>query len=616
MHKINNLSEYTGSRALLEILYKNGVQTMFGYPGGVLLGLYDEIYGQENIRHVLVRHEQAAAHAADGYARIAGKTGVCLATSGPGAANLVTGICNAIMDSVPVLALTGQVTTSLLGKDAFQEADLFNLSTPITKHSYLVHLSEELPSVIQEALKITTNKRPGPVLVDLPKDVLNSSFLWDGQSLNTCDEKFKKTKKITEESLLKACDMILSAENPVLYIGGGVIGSNASDEIIELLETYKIPVTWTLMGKGAVSDYHELNLGMIGMHGTPAANYSVYESDLLIAVGVRFDDRATGNLESFAPKANVIHIDIDSAEIGKNRPMNKNKDVSLVGDAKEILKELLKKLHERKEKSKPKTEAWLAKINNWKKDYSLDEKQHENYLAPQDIFRILNEVFDDAIFTTDVGQNQMWAAQYLKIKKPRRWVTSGGLGTMGFGLPSAIGAKAAAQDLGLDIPCVSINGDGGFQMSLQELATIKSHNIPVIVLVLNNQTLGMVRQWQELFYEKHYSCSHLSDGSPDFVKLAEAYGFKASKVENPKDLKSALIEARDSGEPVLIDMKVHPEANVFPIVPPGQANHHAEGINQSTMPINRPESEYLKLVEKAPVNKSKTKYNKKHVSKK
>jgi acetolactate synthase I/II/III large subunit len=588
-----------GSRALLKSLEQNEVQTIFGYPGGVLLGLYDEIYAQDQIRHVLVRHEQGGAHAADGYARVAAKPGVCLATSGPGATNLLTGICSAHMDSIPMVALTGQVPSDMIGKDAFQEADLFNLSLPITKHNYLVRSSSKIPQTINEAFTIASSGRPGPVLVDLPKDILNSKFEWNGEKPKVNLPGLQKLVPVLSKEVLKAAKMILEAEKPVLYVGGGIISSGASAQIIALAEACLIPIIWTLMGKGAVPDDHPLNLGMLGMHGMPAANYAVHGSDLLFAVGVRFDDRATGKLETFAPNAKVIHLDIDPAEIGKNRKIIPGVDLSLTGDAKTVLNELLQVLTKRKGQ----TEAWLQKTKAWQKEYPLDDSNPINEISPQQIFKVLNEVAKDAIYTTDVGQHQMWAAQYINSQTPRRWITSGGLGTMGFGLPAAIGAKAAAQDIGLERPAICISGDGSFQMCQQEIGTMVSHGIPVVSIIMNNGNLGMVRQWQQLFYNRHYSFSHLKDGSPDYVKLGEAYGIKGVRSSSPDSLKEIIAQAVASGEPVILDLEMHPESNVYPIVPPGGSNHRAEGIGLSTVP-NTSVDEYLTEVANAPVNKA------------
>jgi len=590
--------KYKGSNILLKTLQANNVQSFFGYPGGVLLGLYDEIYKQQNIRHILVRHEQGAAHAADGYARVASKPGVCLATSGPGATNLLTGICSAQMDSIPIIALTGQVPSTMLGKDAFQEADLFNLSLPITKHSYLVNQTHKVSESIQKAFKIATSNRPGPVLVDLPKDILNSEIDWDEQIPEIELPGLASVNKISDKDALAAAEMILDAKQAVLYIGGGVIHSDAGELVKKLAESCNIPIVWTLMGKGAVADDHQLNLGMLGMHGTPSANYSIYESDLLIAIGVRFDDRATGKLEAFAPKAKVIHIDIDPAEIGKNRRIIPGVDLSISADAKQALEVILPMLPANSSRN---TDQWIQKIRQWQKDYPLDQECFEDQLSPCHIFKALNEVAEDAIYTTDVGQHQMWAAQYLNCRNPRRWITSGGLGTMGFGLPAAIGAKVAAQDIGLDKPVICITGDGSFQMCQQELGTMIAHNIPVIVIILNNNNLGMVRQWQQLFFDNHYSYSHLNDGSPDYVKLANSYGIRGQKIDTPHNLHKIIESAIECQEPVVLDMTLHPEANVFPIVSPGGANHRAEGIGLATVPANIDYADYQAKVERSPV---------------
>lgn len=591
------IRNYKGSQALLKSLEANQVQTIFGYPGGVLLGLYDEIYAQNKIRHVLVRHEQGAAHAADGYARVAGKPGVCLATSGPGATNLLTGICSAQMDSIPIVALTGQVASNMIGKDAFQEADLFNLSLPITKHNYLVKKNTSIPNTICEAFTIASHGRPGPVLVDLPKDILNTEFEWDESTPKVSIPGLPVNKPFEQADIERAAEMIKSAKKPVLYIGGGVIHSGAGEQVLQLANICNIPIVWTLMGKGAVSDDHELNLGMLGMHGTPAANYAIHQSDLLIAVGVRFDDRATGKLDTFAPNAKVIHIDVDPAEISKNRKIRDYIDLSIVSDAREVVQRLVEVMRMSCDSAE-----WVKQAQDWQKDYPLDDQTLSDQITPVHIFQTLNKVAPDAIYTTDVGQHQMWAAQYLNIKEPRKWITSGGLGTMGFGLPAAIGAKAATQDLGIDCPVICISGDGSFQMCQQEIGTMVAHDIPVICIIMNNNNLGMVRQWQELFFNKHYSCSHLKDGSPDYVKLAEAYGIQGVRTNNPENLEEIFTEAIKSKQPVIIDLEMHPEANVYPIVPPGGSNHRAEGINLDTVPVHRSYEDYIEDVQKAPVN--------------
>ena len=602
---------YNGAKALLKSLENNGVKTVFGYPGGAVLDLYDEIYSQENIRHILVRHEQGAAHAADGYARVSGKPGVCFATSGPGATNLLTGIFTAQIDSSPVIAFTGQVTSSLLGKDAFQEADLFNLSIPITKHSYLVKNPENTPDIVNSAFEIAKSGRPGAVLVDLPKNTFRSRFEWDGNFKKPEIKGLFKNSKVSDEKILEACKLILEAERPVLYIGGGVICSGAGSFILELAESLLIPIVWTLMAKGAVPDNYYLNLGMLGMHGTPSANYAVHESDLLIVVGARFDDRATGKLETFAPYARVIHIDIDPAEIGKNKKIKEPKDLALVGDASEILKRILENLKIQKKDSR----VWLEKLQKFHKEYFLDSTEIKNQLSPQDIFKALNKTVKDAVYSTDVGQHQMWAAQYLELKNPRKWVTSGGLGTMGAGLPFSIGAKTALQDMNSeDTASICISGDGSFQMCQQELGTIKSHDIPVISIILNNNNLGMVRQWQELFYNRHYSFVHLKDGSPDYVKLAEAYSITGVRSNLPSELEEIFAEAVKKQEPIVIDLELHPEAKVFPIVPPNGTNSRPEGINLQNIPQDRNYQDYLDSVNKSPaykaLKKQKNKINK------
>ncbi len=548
------MAEITGAEALIESLENEGVEVIFGYPGGSVLPIYDELY-DASIRHVLVRHEQAAAHAADGYAQATGRTGVCIATSGPGATNLVTGIATAYMDSVPLVAITGQVPRSLIGGDAFQEADITGITLPITKHNYLVKDVEDVPRIIKEAFYIASTGRPGPVLIDIPKDVTTDTLEFRyPQKINL--RGYMPPKGVDVEQLREAAQLILRSERPVIYAGGGVIISNASSELLSLAETIMAPVTTTLMGKGAFPDTHPLSIGMPGMHGTKYANYAIQESDLVIAVGARFGDRVTGKLESFAPNAKIIHIDIDPAEIGKNARV----DIPVVGDARAALSRLTGLVKE----EQPRTGAWLDRIKKWKEEFPLQYKR--DGLKPQYVVECINELYPDAIITTEVGQNQMWAAQYFNCTRPRRFITSGGLGTMGYGFPAAIGAKVGVPDATV----IDIAGDGSFQMNSQELATVVQNNVPVVVAILNNGYLGMVRQWQELFFERRYSATIIED-SVDFVKLAEAYGALGLRVKEPEDVKAALKEAVDSGRPCIIDFIVERTENVSPMVPAGAA---------------------------------------------
>ncbi|HTY91618.1 MAG TPA: acetolactate synthase large subunit [Methanocella sp.] len=543
-----------GARALIKSLEAEGVDTIFGYPGGQILPVYDELY-DSSIRHILVRHEQAAAHAADGFARATGRVGVCLATSGPGATNLVTGIATAYMDSVPMVAITGQVPTKLIGNDAFQEADITGITIPITKHNYLIKNAADLPMTIKEAFLVASTGRPGPVLVDLPKDV--QSDLMDFEYPKEAKlASYKPTYAGHPLQIKKACDLIEKAERPVLYVGGGAITANAHEEVKQLAESIMAPVTTTLMGKGAFPEDHPLSLGMLGMHGTRYANYAIIDCDLLIAIGARFDDRVTGKIESFAPSAKIIHIDVDPAELGKNVRV----DVPIVGDAKAVLKKLNSMLKVKLTKSS----AWNQKIQHWKKEYPLDYDKDCSELKPQCIVERLNDLVKDGIFVTEVGQNQMWAAHYIRCKRPRTFISSGGLGTMGYGFPAAIGAKVGCPDKEV----WDIAGDGSIQMNIQELATAVSNDIPVRVAILNNEYLGMVRQWQELFYNRRYSYTDMR-GQPDFVKVAEAYGALGIRVEKQGDVKDAIKSAMKSDRPVFIDFRVSREENVFPMVPAG-----------------------------------------------
>ncbi len=544
-----------GAKALIKCLEKEGVDILFGYPGGQIIPFYNELY-DSNMRHILVRHEQAAAHAADGYARATGKIGVCVSTSGPGATNLVTGIATAYMDSVPIVALTGQVPTSMIGNDAFQEADITGITQPITKHNYLVQDAKELPRIVKEAFHIAYTGRPGPVLIDLPKDIQNTEI--DFYYPEKVEMRgYKPTYKGNIQQIKRAAEEILNSSMPVIYAGGGVISSNSSCELVELAETINAPVTTTLMGISSIPTVHPLYIGMLGMHGSKYANYAVQESDLIIAVGARFDDRVTGKLESFAPNARVIHIDVDPAEISKNVKVH----IPIVGDAKQVLKSLNKYV------KRCNSEAWIKKINKWRKEYPLTYKQMSpNGVMPQFVIEQISKVCDDAIIVTEVGQHQMWAAQYFNYSKPRTFITSGGLGTMGYGFPAAMGAKVGRPDKTV----IDIAGDGSFQMNSQELATVVQNEIPVVVVILNNGYLGMVRQWQELFYERRYSCTFIK-GSVDFVKLAEAYGALGLRAERPSEVGPAIEEAVRSGRPAVVDVIVECEANVYPMVPAGAA---------------------------------------------
>ncbi|VVB86709.1 3D-(3,5/4)-trihydroxycyclohexane-1,2-dione hydrolase [uncultured archaeon] len=545
----------SGSKAIIESLRMEDVDVIFGYPGGQVLPLYDELYDAD-IRHILVRHEQAAAHAADGYARATGKVGVCLATSGPGATNLVTGIATAYMDSVPIIAITGQVPRPLIGNDAFQEANITGITLPITKHNYLVQDIKDIPRIFKESFYIARTGRPGPVLIDVPKDTQVEIIEFEYPA-EVKLRGYKPTYTGTEQQVKKAASLIIKAEKPIFYVGGGVIFSNATEELHALAECIMAPVTTTLMGMGAFPSAHPLSLGMLGMHGTRYANYAIQESDLIIAVGVRFDDRVTGKISAFAPNAKIIHIDIDPAEIGKNVRV----DVPIVGDAKNILKSLLKFIKQ----EQMKTEAWNKKIADWKKEYPLTYKK-DNLLRPQFVVEQISEICPDAIIVTEVGQNQMWAAQFFNYRNPRTFISSGGLGTMGYGFPAAMGVKVGKPESTV----IDIAGDGSFQMNSQELATVVQEDIPVIVAILNNGFLGMVRQWQELFFNRRFSSTCL-EGSVDFVKLAEAYGAVGLRAKKKSEVKDVITEAVKSGCPAVIDFVVEREENVSPMVPAGAA---------------------------------------------
>lgn len=545
----------TGAKLLVQALEHEGVEVIFGYPGGAVLPIYDELY-HSRIRHILVRHEQGAVHAADAYARVSGKPGVCMATSGPGATNLVTGIANAYMDSIPVIAITGQVAVNYIGKDSFQEADITGITLPITKHSYLVKDVRDLATVIREAFYIATTGRPGPVVIDLPRDVSAQRVKYNyPPELKLAGYRVKT--KGNAMQIAQATRVLLEAQRPVICAGGGTIISEAHEELLQLAEKLGAPVTTTLMGKGAFPETHPLSLGMLGMHGTRYANYAVINCDLLLALGMRFDDRVTGKIDAFARHAKIIHVDIDAAEIGKNVRVN----VPIVGDVKHVLLDLLKNLEDKEFDFS----AWREQIDQWKREYPL-KYERGGKLKPQYIIQKIYEVTKgDAIICTEVGQNQMWAAQYYPCSRPRTFISSGGLGTMGFGLPAAIGAQVARPDAIV----IDIAGDGSVQMTSQELATAVQYGLPINIAILNNGYLGMVRQWQELFYGRRYSQSRIT--GPDFVRLAEAYGAKGIRVVREEEVVPALEEAINSRDPYVIDFHIDPEENVYPMVPAGES---------------------------------------------
>jgi acetolactate synthase-1/2/3 large subunit len=551
-----------GAKILVESLIKEGVEVIFGYPGGQVLPIFDALYDAP-IKFILPRHEQAAAHAADGYSRATGKVGVCMATSGPGATNLTTGIATAYMDSIPLVAITGQVKTFLIGNDAFQEADVTGITRPITKHNYLVKDIKDLARIVREAFHIASTGRPGPVLIDIPSDIQQqeTEFVWP-QNIDI--RGYRPTYFGHPGQIKKAAKLIAQAKKPILYAGGGIITSGAHLQLKDLAEKIQAPVAMTLMGLGGFPGNHELSLGMLGMHGTAYANHAITESDLIIAVGARFDDRVTGRLDAFAPGAKIIHIDIDPSSISKNV----NVHIPIVGDAKNVLGQLLEEI-----KKVPDTADWLKTIESWKKKYPLVYK-HKNKISPQYVIEQIYELTKgEAIITTEVGQNQMWAAQWYKYLYPRTFISSGGLGTMGFGFPAAMGAKLGCPERQV----FDIAGDGSIQMNIQELATCVCNKINVKVIILNNGYLGMVRQWQELFYKKRYSYTCIS--GPDFVKLAESYGAVGIRVTKKEEVCKALEKTIALDNVVFVDFHIEPEENVFPMVPAGEAiNRMIEGL--------------------------------------
>jgi len=575
--KISN--KQTGAFALIDSLVRNGAEDIFGYPGGAILPIYDELYFWEQqglIRHILTRHEQGAIHAADAYARVTGRVGVCFATSGPGATNLVTGIANAQLDSVPLVVITGQVGRAFIGTDAFQETDIFGITLPIVKHSYVIRDPKQMNRIVSEAFYIAQNGRPGPVLIDIPKDVGLEEFT---NYLPVQQKEILKTKgyrfqfKTTNKQIFDALKMIRQASQPLLYVGGGAVISNSHQELLKLAELFSIPVTTTLMGKGSFNEKHSLSLGMLGMHGTAYANFAVSECDLLIAVGTRFDDRVTGKLDEFACHAQVLHIDIDPAEVGKNRLPQ----LALVGDVKQILSELLKisDNDSNYQFDSIQTEAWLQRIQKWRQTYPLMISQIKNKLSPQQVINSVGNFYPNAIFTTDVGQHQMWSAQFIKCG-PRKWASSAGLGTMGYGLPAAIGAQVAFPKL----PVVCISGDSSIQMCIQELGTIVQYNLPIRLVIVNNHWQGMVRQWQESFYGERYSHSSMEAGQPDFVNLAKSYGIKAYDISNETEMGTILLESKDYKGPIMFNFAVVEDENCYPMVAPGKSNSQMMGITK------------------------------------
>lgn len=559
------MTKMTGGQAIIKCLQEEKVHTIFGFPGGAVIDLYDELLNSD-IRHILVRHEQGAVHAADGYARATGEVGVALLTSGPGATNGVTGIATAYLDSIPIVVFTGQVPRALIGNDAFQEVDIVGITRPCTKHNYLVNDPKDLVPTIREAFYIASTGRPGPVLIDLPKDVVASTITFPERKkikMQTYQPNYEPHPGQVE----KACNAILAAKKPVLYVGGGVILSNANKELTELAEKIHVPVTMTLMGLGGFPGTNPLSLGMLGMHGSYAANMAVAKSDLLIAVGARFDDRVTGRLDAFAPHAKIIHIDIDPTSISKNVHV----DIPIVADCKSALRGMnawfdASSAFDPKASAK-KHQPWINEVADWQKKHPLSYQEKGDIIKPQYVVEMLNKLTGgNAIITTEVGQNQMWAAQFYKFNKPRHFLTSGGLGTMGYGLPAAIGAKLAFPDATV----IDIAGDGSIQMNIQELATAKQWGAPVKIAILNNGYLGMVRQWQELFYNRRYSATPM-EVTPDFVELAKAYGAVGLRAKTKDEVVPVIKEALATDNLVIMDFVIDREEGVFPMVPAGKA---------------------------------------------
>jgi len=557
----------TGSQILLECLKCEGVDTLFGYPGGAVINIYDDLVDYPEIKHILPRHEQAAVHAADGYARATGKVGVALATSGPGATNTVTGIATAYMDSIPMVIITGQVPTPLIGNDAFQEADMVGITRPVTKHNYLVKDINDLARIMKQAFYIARTGRPGPVLVDLPKDVQVATAKFEYPE--TVELRgYKPTYSGNARQIAKAAKMVLAAKKPVVYVGGGAVLSDCSEELKALAELVQAPLTTTLMGMSCFPTRHPLSLGMLGMHGTYYANMAVTNCDLLIAIGARFDDRVTGKIATFAPHAKIIHVDIDPTSIKKNVRV----DLPIVGHLTDVLQKLLRELQAHADEVTALVEAnrpWLAEIDAWKKAQPLTYQNSTTEIKPQFVIQKLRELSTpDAIVTTEVGQHQMWAAQFFDFIQPRTFISSGGLGTMGFGLPAALGAQAAFPNRQV----LDISGDGSFQMNSQEMATLVQYGLPVKIIILNNGYLGMVRQWQQLFFDRRYSQTPL-ETPIDFVKLAEAYGATGLRATSPDQVEAVIKKGLETPGPVIMEFKVAREENVLPMVPAGRSIH-------------------------------------------
>ncbi|MFP5346265.1 MAG: acetolactate synthase large subunit [Actinomycetes bacterium] len=577
----------TGAQSLVRSLEHAGVEVVFGIPGGAILPAYDPLLDSKTVRHILVRHEQGAGHAAQGYAQATGRVGVCMATSGPGATNLVTPIADAHMDSVPMVAITGQVSSAAIGTDAFQEADIAGITMPITKHNYLVTNPADIPRTIAEAFHIAGTGRPGPVLVDIAKDALQATttFSWPAE-LDLPG--YHPVTRPHGKQVREAARLLASSRRPVLYVGGGVLKAGAYDVLRQLVDLSGAPVVTTLMARGALPDTHPQHLGMPGMHGTVAAVTALQKADLIVSLGARFDDRVTGQLSTFAPGATIVHADIDPAEIGKNRAV----DVPIVGDAREVISELVAALQAEVDAGhRPDLESWWAQVDSWRSTYPLGYAESEDgTLAPQRVIERIGRLSDpDSIYVAGVGQHQMWAAQFISYTRPRTWINSGGLGTMGFAVPAAMGAKVGMPDRTV----WAIDGDGCFQMTNQELATCTLNNIPIKVAVINNSSLGMVRQWQTLFYEGRYSNTDLHTGTgveaaariPDFVKLAEAYGCAGLRCERPEDLDATIEQAMQINDrPVVVDFVVHRDAMVWPMVPAGVSNDAIQ-VARGTAPV-------------------------------